>query len=376
MDRKFKLGLLILFACLSLTGCGCSKEQYSVKFDSNGGSLVSSQTIDKNESVVEPTTAPTRDGYKFLGWFLSLDDEKPYDFSSSIVKDITLIAKWEKVEDGSTTTCDKKCETGYTLNKKTCTCEKNDQTASVDNSDVKGIKLNMTKVSLTVGQKATVKATLNPTSSKATVTWKSANEKVATVKDGVITAVGLGTAKITATAGEKTATITVSVVNQDQVNMDAAKAQITAKTLTNGNTNINDYSSKDCNIALASSTTNDKYNTIIENGIITKLYRSNYSTDIKATYNITCGGLTDSKTIAHKVSPSNYKYTATYTGTLYILNVDGASNYTLSAYDGSVTNLKYNAQANGVQTAIHKDGNIYKMVLNGDNNTIYEVRAR
>lgn len=46
------------------------------------------------------------------------------------------------------------------------------------------------------------------------VTWKSSNEKVATVKDGVITAVGLGTAKVTACATDgsgKKASVTVNV---------------------------------------------------------------------------------------------------------------------------------------------------------------------
>lgn len=43
------------------------------------------------------------------------------------------------------------------------------------------------------------------------VTWKTSNSKVATVKDGLVTAVAQGTAKITATAGGKSATCTVTV---------------------------------------------------------------------------------------------------------------------------------------------------------------------
>lgn len=36
---------------------------------------------------------PTKEGYKFIGWFLS---EELYDFSLDVVEDLTLIAKWEE----------------------------------------------------------------------------------------------------------------------------------------------------------------------------------------------------------------------------------------------------------------------------------------
>ena len=47
------------------------------------------------------------------------------------------------------------------------------------------------------------------------MTWSSSNKKVATVdKSGKVTAVAEGTAKITAKAGDKTATCTVTVENK------------------------------------------------------------------------------------------------------------------------------------------------------------------
>ena len=69
----------------------------------------------------------------------------------------------------------------------------------------KTIKLNKKKATLTVGEKVTLKAKVNP--KKATVTWKTSNKKVATVKAGKVTAKAEGTAKITAsikTAAGKT----------------------------------------------------------------------------------------------------------------------------------------------------------------------------
>lgn len=69
--------------------------KYTVKFDSNGGSKVTSKTVEKNKTVKAPTD-PTREGYKFLGWYLG---NTKYNFSKKVTKNITLTAKWEKVEE-------------------------------------------------------------------------------------------------------------------------------------------------------------------------------------------------------------------------------------------------------------------------------------
>lgn len=65
---------------------------------------------------------------------------------------------------------------------------------------------------LEVGQTGTLTATVKPdNATNKTVTWTTSNDKVATVANGVVTAVGKGTATITATAGGKTAACTVTV---------------------------------------------------------------------------------------------------------------------------------------------------------------------
>lgn len=59
---------------------------------------------------------------------------------------------------------------------------------------------------------ATLTATVTPdNATDKTVTWTSADEKVATVENGVVNAVGNGTTTITAQVGEKTAICTVTV---------------------------------------------------------------------------------------------------------------------------------------------------------------------
>ena len=67
-------------------------EKYTIKFDSNGGSSVNSQTIDSGSTATKPAN-PTRSGYTFVEWQLN---GKTYDFKTPVTKNITLVAKWKQ----------------------------------------------------------------------------------------------------------------------------------------------------------------------------------------------------------------------------------------------------------------------------------------
>jgi len=67
--------------------------KYTVTFNSNGGSKISSKTVVSGEKVTAPYN-PTYTGYKFLGWYLN---GNKYDFNSKVTSNITLVAKWEKI---------------------------------------------------------------------------------------------------------------------------------------------------------------------------------------------------------------------------------------------------------------------------------------
>lgn len=69
------------------------EKEYTISFDTDGGSAVNSQKIKENSKVTKPSD-PTKDKYKFLGWYL---DDELYSFDAKITKDITLKAKWEYV---------------------------------------------------------------------------------------------------------------------------------------------------------------------------------------------------------------------------------------------------------------------------------------
>lgn len=80
-------------------------------------------------------------------------------------------------------------------------------------SSVESIELSKSSIKLNVGESETLIATIKPDdATDKTVTWKSSNTGVATVEDGVIKGVGIGTATITATVGDKSATCSVTVV--------------------------------------------------------------------------------------------------------------------------------------------------------------------
>ena len=66
---------------------------YTVKFDSDGGSVVESAKVNHGEKVKKPAD-PTKTGYTFKGW---LNGETVYDFEKAVTADITLKAKWEVV---------------------------------------------------------------------------------------------------------------------------------------------------------------------------------------------------------------------------------------------------------------------------------------
>lgn len=72
---------------------------YTVAFDSNGGSFVASQTVDKNSLATRPTD-PTRSGYTFDGWYTAASGGQKFNFSTTITENITLYAHWSSNSSG------------------------------------------------------------------------------------------------------------------------------------------------------------------------------------------------------------------------------------------------------------------------------------
>ncbi len=108
---------------------------------------------------------------------------------------------------------------------------------------VSGVTLDVTEKSVATGESFTLTATVEPSdATDKTVTWSSDNATVATVdSDGKVTAVGTGSAVITAAAGGKTATCTVTVTvpvdtetsTTEKINEDGSKTVTVVQKKTN-----------------------------------------------------------------------------------------------------------------------------------------------
>ncbi|WP_417575643.1 InlB B-repeat-containing protein [Paratractidigestivibacter sp.] len=68
---------------------------HTVTFNTGEGSAVDSQVVADGAKAIKPA-APKRDGYEFAGWYADAGLKSPYDFSTSVTKDLTLYAKWVK----------------------------------------------------------------------------------------------------------------------------------------------------------------------------------------------------------------------------------------------------------------------------------------
>ena len=66
--------------------------QFTVTFDSNGGSAGYEVTVDYGQTVQEPTTI-TKGNYTLTGWKTVGGDD--FDFDTPILDDITLVAQWQ-----------------------------------------------------------------------------------------------------------------------------------------------------------------------------------------------------------------------------------------------------------------------------------------
>ena len=99
---------------------------------------------------------------------------------------------------------------------------------AVPTVDPEGITVSPTTLNLTEGETSTLTATVTPADANKYVTWTSSDDAVATVENGVVTAVGAGTATITAkTVNNLTATCSVTVAaapTVDYVQTDTMEA--------------------------------------------------------------------------------------------------------------------------------------------------------
>jgi len=79
------------------------RTEFTVTYDSRGGSVVESATGVPARALIPVPAAPTRDGYAFAGWYSDADYYWPIVFDYfKVYEDMTLYAKWTEVLSTST----------------------------------------------------------------------------------------------------------------------------------------------------------------------------------------------------------------------------------------------------------------------------------
>ena len=96
MKKKLMFLMVVTIVAMATLFVSCTEEPpapelFTVTFDSNGGSAVASQQVERGKCAQQPKD-PVKDGYEFVNWNL---DGKAYDFAAPVTKSITLKAVWK-----------------------------------------------------------------------------------------------------------------------------------------------------------------------------------------------------------------------------------------------------------------------------------------
>ena len=96
-DKKKRLIFILIILILLLILCFFvffkKSDEVTVTFQSYNESY--DVDIQKDGTVSLPTEEPSREGYRFVGWYYN---DEPFDFSTKVTSNITLVAKWEAIE--------------------------------------------------------------------------------------------------------------------------------------------------------------------------------------------------------------------------------------------------------------------------------------
>ena len=84
--------LALIYADATLTFA--KKIEYTVTFDTDGGTQIASRTVYNGQTVKKPQS-PTKQGYQFLGWYADDECTVKFDFTTTAIKGDTVIyARW------------------------------------------------------------------------------------------------------------------------------------------------------------------------------------------------------------------------------------------------------------------------------------------
>ena len=310
---------------------------------------------EKNSETLKITFNPSNATNKKITWKSSNSNIATVDNNGTV----------KAIKPGSATITAVSNDGGYVATSKV--------TVEALSKKVTGVSLDKKEIQLVAGEEGTLKATINPSyAENKNIKWESSNEKVATVKDGVISAKRKGTTeiKVITEDGEKEAICKVTVTSPPIKSISFKEKE---KTIYVGNTEtlltVNEPTNSEIDNPIW--TSSDEKVVKVENGKITGLKVgestitvSNKDKTIQATINI--------KVIKKPVEKLNI----TIDG--YNLNFDpNIKNYKLKI--GSENQLKINVNkekytVNGNQKL--KDGSIITITVNEEEKVTYVINIK
>ena len=310
---------------------------------------------EKNSETLKITFNPSNATNKKITWKSSNSNIATVDNNGTV----------KAIKPGSATITAVSNDGGYVATSKV--------TVEALSKKVTGVSLDKKEIQLVAGEEGTLKATINPSyAENKNIKWESSDEKVATVKDGVISAKRKGTTeiKVITEDGEKEAICKVTVTSPPIKSISFKEKE---KTIYVGNTEtlltVNEPTNSEIDNPIW--TSSDEKVVKVENGKITGLKVgestitvSNKDKTIQATINI--------KVIKKPVEKLNI----TIDG--YNLNFDpNIKNYKLKI--GSENQLKINVNkekytVNGNQKL--KDGSIITITVNEEEKVTYVINIK
>ena len=182
-------------------------------------------------------------------------------------------------------------------------------TVNVREVPLEGIDLNQNAITLNKGEKSdALEVSYNPadTTDDKTVTWSSSDEDVATVDNGVVTAVGAGNATITATVGEFTAACEVTVVSPlESITLSADRTTDNLEVGDTVNLTVG-YNPEDTtdDKAVTWSSSDEDVATVDENGVVTAVAGGTATITATSVANANITATCDIRVLKHTTSIS------------------------------------------------------------------------
>ncbi len=267
-------GIIVIVLAILFFLKGCAKE-FTVSFDSNGGSLINNIDVKENEKINKPSD-PTKKGSIFAGWYYH---DELFDFNTKITEDITLVARWITEEK---------------------------------------IVLESKTLSLEVGATGAVKILAYPSAVdlQDLVFISSAEDVVKVMEDGKITALKEGTAVVTVKSkdGKYQESVTITVTKKaDEITITEPDKTTTTTTKAGGNKKPNTGGNSKPSGGSTEGTTTTTKGVEVTNVTITGNDTVNAGESLKLGVNITPSNATD-KSVTWEITSGSDKATIDQSG--------------------------------------------------------------